>query len=390
VLLDACAVAATAQDFDITAAQLGSFENRLDVLQALFGLLLDRVAGQSTRRRIGCALTGDENQPLESHAGRVGADGARKIGRVRGGRGSRVRHGAHASRFVTCATHERVRFGDYDLGECIGTGGMAEVWLARHRRSRASVIVKRLLPHVTNPDVAELFARESRIAMTLEHPNIVRTLDAGTLDGVPWLATEHVDRGDLRAFMQSWLTKQRVAPPVALTAVVIGDVARALAYAHAHGIIHRDVAPSNVLLGRNGAVKLVDFGIAKVAYESVSRSLSTARGKPGYVAPEVLEGEPSDFRVDVFGLGVTLHEMLVGRRLFYARTPFETLARTLRCEVEAPSKLNPDVPEAIDACCLSALARDPEERLADASQIAHVLDAFVANGRALLVASLGA
>src|SRR5438445_7825623 len=120
---------------------------------------------------------------------------------------------------------------------------MAEVWSARHRPSRARVVIKRLMPHVSSREIAELFAREGRIATTLDHPNIVRTLDVGSVDGAPFVATEWVDGGDLRAFLQAWLTKRGVPPPLELTAVVVADVARALAHAHAIGVIHRDVSP---------------------------------------------------------------------------------------------------------------------------------------------------
>jgi serine/threonine protein kinase len=281
-----------------------------------------------------------------------------------------------------------VRFGDYDLDACVGTGGMAEVWKARHRASRARVVVKRLMPHVATPDTAALFAREARVAMALDHPNIVRTLDVGISGDIPFVATELIDGSDLRAFLQGWLTKRGAPPPIALTAFVVACVSRGLGYAHAQGVIHRDVSPSNVLLGRDGSVKLADFGLAKVAFESISRSLSTVRGKPGYVAPEVLEGHPSDHRADVFGLGVVLHEMATGRRLFRGRTPFETLALTMRCEVAAPSTFDDAVPPSVDRVCLAALARDPAHRLADVLEIARVLDPLGASGKSALKRAL--
>ena len=276
----------------------------------------------------------------------------------------------------------------YDLFEPIGKGGMAEVWKARLKGASGFsrvVVVKRILSHLAlEPRFIEMFAREARLSARLSHANIVQVFEFSDVDGEKLLAMEYVPGCDLRSLLRQLAAANRV-PPVGLGVYVARDVARALAYAHElrdefgeHlGVLHRDISPSNILLGGDGSVKLADFGIAR-ALEGPERSESTGfHGKMGYASPEHVEGLEMDTRTDLFGLGVVLHETLVGKRLFDAPTEMRTLALVRAARIDPPSLSNPAVPPEVDRICLKALARRPEDRYQTAQAMADDLDALV-------------
>lgn len=274
------------------------------------------------------------------------------------------------------------QFGKYRLRERLGSGGMAEVWLAHDARGR-DVVVKRILPHlVTDADFVRMFLREVEISKRLRHPNIVEVHDAGNVGGHYFLAMQYLKGRDVRTLARAI---DAAAPP-GFGAYVAHEVCRALDYTHTLDdergkplkVVHRDVSPANIMLGFDGKVTLLDFGVAKAAADSIDLTQTgTLRGKIPYMAPEQMEGKKFDSRVDIFATGVVLHELLTGRRLFKGETDMDSIERVRTAPVPLPSQLNPTVPEALDAICLKALARPVKDRYATARQMGAELGAVL-------------
>jgi serine/threonine protein kinase len=277
-------------------------------------------------------------------------------------------------------------FGPYVLRQRLGVGGMASVWTAVDGDGR-ELVVKRMLPSLAADDeLAAMFDREATLSARLRHPNIVRVLGHGSYEGERYLAMERLRGRDAATVMMELV--RRGPPPPGLGALVALGLSRALAYVHALagddgaplGLVHRDVSLSNVMLGFDGSVKLLDFGVAKeLARErSQKTQVGVLKGKWSYLAPEQVEGGASDHRADLFALGIVTWEMLTGRRLFKGATGLETLEKVRAAEVAAPSTVNPAVPAALDAIVLQALAREPEARWPSAAAMGDALDGVVA------------
>ena len=231
-------------------------------------------------------------------------------------------------------------FGDYVLERRLGVGGMAETFVARRGATRQHVCVKRVLPAFSSDrDFVQQFEREARLAGRLRHSNVVGVVDFGAVDGELFLALELIEGVDLRALLMSQ-PQRRLRQDVA--ALIALDLAYALEYAHGEQVVHRDVTPSNVLLSVRGEVKLADFGVAKAL---TTTTLPTAsgflKGKVPYMAPEQMKGGAIDGRTDVFSLGVTLFEMLAGRRPFVGAHDVEVMMRVLAGERPRLSELVP-------------------------------------------------
>jgi serine/threonine-protein kinase len=279
-------------------------------------------------------------------------------------------------------------FGRYQLVEPLGEGGMAQVWRARLEASDGfarDLVIKRILDdRRRDPTFASMFAREARLLAMLRHSNIIQVFDYGDVDGEPYLAMEFVEGVDVRRLV-AWSRKQgeRLAPGVC--AFIAREVARALKHMHdavdeagrPMGLVHRDISPSNVLVGVDGSVKVLDFGVAKAAHDRSLTATGGFRGKVSYAAPEVLEGQAHEARSDLFALGVVMHEMLVGRRLFDAPSDLQTLGLVRAAAVRAPSELAPGVPASLDAICLRALARLPGDRFESAQALLTAIDPIV-------------
>jgi serine/threonine-protein kinase len=273
--------------------------------------------------------------------------------------------------------------GRFVLLERIGAGGMAEVWKARVIGSGEVVALKRILPERAHDrELREMFFQEARICARLAHPNLVRVLDFGESSGECWLAMELVDGKNLHEVIIHHLKREQ-RPPPGLVAYVCERLCRALAYAHAltdgQGraleLVHRDVSPGNVMLGFDGEVKLLDFGVAKLLAEREQRTeTGVVKGKSPYMAPERLASLPFDARADLFSTGVFLYEALSGRRLFPNVAP-GTVVDSLFDQAVAtpPSHHNPAVTPALDAICRRALAREREDRFPDATTMAAEL-----------------
>jgi serine/threonine protein kinase len=247
-------------------------------------------------------------------------------------------------------------------------------------------VVKRILPHLSDDaSFIKMFVEEAKLSARLNHPNIVHIFELGAVEGEYFISMEYIRGHDLSATMRA-IWKALGPPRPELVAYIGREACRGLAYAHnltdengrPLGMIHRDVSPSNVMLSYEGAVKMLDFGIAKALGDSADQSKNgTLKGKYAYMAPEQTEGENIDNRSDIFAIGIVLHEVLTGRRLFKGQTDVQTIERVRRCEVPPPSASNPAIPRELDQIILRALQRDPARRWSNAADLADALDDIV-------------
>jgi len=258
---------------------------------------------------------------------------------------------------------------------------MADVYLAREAAASRLVVVKCILPHLAGePAFVRMFLQEARLAARLSHPGIATVIDVGAAGGRFYMAMEYVHGCDLRHVVRQCRAKGRVLEP-GLVLRLVHDACLALAYAHAVcdadgrplQLVHRDISPHNLLLTFEGQVKLIDFGIAKAADNWHRTRTGIIKGKYAYMSPEQARGQPLDKRSDLFAVGVVLHELLTGRRLFRRPTDAATLQAVMSGDIPAPSALVPSLPAELDVCVLQLLQRDPDQRPADAAQVAHML-----------------
>jgi serine/threonine protein kinase len=251
----------------------------------------------------------------------------------------------------------------YELEEPLGRGGMGTVYRARDRVLDRTVAVKLLPAELASDDqAADRLQREARSAARLNHPRIVSVFDAGLANGTPYLVMEYVEG---RTLAEELADHGRLSPERA-TSIAAG-IAEALSAAHAAGVVHRDVKPANVLLVDGDEVKVADFGIARAAEEDTITNPSAVVGSAPYLSPEQARGESADARSDLYGLGVVVYEMLVGRRPFEADSPVAVAFKHLQEEPEPPSALQPEVPPELDRIVMTALAKDPADRYESAA-----------------------
>ncbi len=270
----------------------------------------------------------------------------------------------------------------FDVLGRIGRGGMGEVWLARRRHEDRLVALKRLLPEVaSDPEAVALFLDEARLALRLSHPRIVRAFEL--VPGPdPVLVMAFVHGVSLHVLARA-MAARREDFPLALAARLGAQAAAALAHAHALvddagrclGVVHRDVCPHNLLVSFDGAIALVDFGIAKARGASHHTRTGVLRGKLQYMSPEQSRGEPLDGRSDVFALGCVLYELVTGAPPFAARTEPEVLRALDACRPRPPSERRGDLPEALERAILRALCARPEDRFAGCGALAEALEA---------------
>jgi eukaryotic-like serine/threonine-protein kinase len=275
-------------------------------------------------------------------------------------------------------------FGRFHLLERIAVGGMGEVFLARYLNASGIerlCVVKRILPHLTNdPDFVGHFLNEGRITSLFSHQNIVHTLELGRTNSQYYIAMEHIEGLTLVRLLATVLVQRR-SFSIPLVVHLAMQLASALEYIHnlknIEGqplqIIHMDLAPHNVLVTPEGQAKLLDFGISRASGLTPARRRDF-RGRTAYLAPEQLDGLPVDHRVDLFAMGIILHEMVLCRPLFRARSDQQTATRILYASVPRPRSVRRDCPEALDRVIMRALARDRDERYSDARQILDDLD----------------
>jgi serine/threonine-protein kinase len=280
------------------------------------------------------------------------------------------------------------QYGNYELVRRLATGGMAEIFLARQlglEGFEKELVIKRILPHLASEaGFIRMFLDEARIAARLNHPNITQIYNLGSQGGTYFIAMEYVEGRDLRGVWK--LCEQRDEPmPAHLACYVIAQSAAALHHAHNAtnrkgrplGIVHRDVSPQNILVSDAGAVKVVDFGIAKAADSSTHTRAGVLKGKFAYMSPEQAAGQKIDRRTDIFALGVVLHEMLTGKRLFKRDTDVSTLSAVGECRPERPSTLYDELPDDLDDVVLKALRRNPKDRYQDAEELQLALEEWI-------------
>lgn len=283
----------------------------------------------------------------------------------------------------------RTTIGQYEILGRMGVGGMAEIFRARAHGPRGyhrELIIKRMLPQwAADPNFIRAFIDEAKILGMLNHPNIVGAFDFGEDQGRHYLALEYLDGPSLAEIMNR--RQREAAPiPVGIAAFIAREVCHGLSAVHClrqpNGvplrIIHRDVTPSNVMTTRAGAVKLLDFGIAKIgATDSFTRH-GQIKGKAAYLAPEQIRGASVDARVDLFALGIVLHELLTLSHLFYGEGGDVAAAyRIMEMSISPPSKTRKDVPPELDAIVMTALSRDVDARFASADEMGEALDGIV-------------
>src|SRR5436190_6034877 len=281
-----------------------------------------------------------------------------------------------------------VTLGRYELLQPLGVGGMAQVFKARAVGPggfRREVVVKRILPEYgRDSEFIRMFVDEAKLLGMLHHPNVVQVYDFGEDNGVLFLVLEYVEGPSLSRVLRT-LRGANKRMPAAIVAFVAREICRALTCVHELrdeqgrplGAIHRDVTPSNVVLTPAGEVKLLDFGVATFKDALQGTKSGTVKGKPAYLAPEQLEGKAIDGRVDLFALGIVMHEMLTLQHLFAGDSDLGTVKQIMEMEIPRPSASRNDVPEALERIVMRALARDRSQRFATAAEMAAALDDFV-------------
>ncbi len=277
--------------------------------------------------------------------------------------------------------------GPYRVVAPLEEGGMASLYLAHRPPERDIVAVKVIRSRLRDDSsVIRMFQDEARTLTHVRHPNVVRVLDAGESDDRRYLAMEYL-HGCSLARLRDELERRDVGLlPVSVVAHIGVEVAEALHAAHAAvddrgkplGIVHRDVSPQNVMVSESGAVKLIDFGVAKAHGRlEVTNAKMVVKGKLRYMAPEQVSGHPVDGRTDLFALGIVLWECLTGRKFAARDGEGDLFARLMDPRATAPSEDNPDVPQALDRILLATLSREPDDRPASGRALADALRAAV-------------
>ena len=283
----------------------------------------------------------------------------------------------------------------YKVTDRLDTGGMAEVFRGIAESSvgglKRQVAIKRILPNLTkNKKFVQMFLDEAKLAMGLQHANVVQVYDIGSSatergDQAYFLVMEFIDGCNLKVVNES-LKAQGQRLPVSQTLYIIMEVCRALAYAHdlpdpengkPLGIVHRDISPPNILISKKGEVKLADFGLAKAASQLESTDPGVVKGKFSYLSPEAARAEEVDRRADVFATGILLYEMLTGKRLFDGETDYKTVLMVRQANVPPMGPQNPDVTPELEAIVRKALAKDPNERYQRADDLGDAIAQYL-------------
>lgn len=287
------------------------------------------------------------------------------------------------------------RVGRYDVVGRIAVGGMAEIYLAHENVETGAVrrvVIKVLKGQAGAPReesyFEELFMREGRTAAQLVHPNICHVYEFGTWAGYFYIAMEWIDGFSLRHVLSKLARRKKTMPPL-IAVGIAAQIAGALQYAHnvrdARGrplaVVHLDVNPQNIMLRHDGVVKLLDFGIAQVADPRGDTRSDSVKGKIGYIAPEQVRQQTLDRRVDVFGLGACLFEMLTGRAAYPRESLRESVEALLTQPTPSLHTFLPELPGELDEIVQKALAREPRERFQTAGELQAALEGFLARSR---------
>src|SRR6187549_3201077 len=280
------------------------------------------------------------------------------------------------------------KLGDNELMLRIGRGGMATVWVARERSKNPKddrlVAVKAMLIELADEtEFVTMFLDEVRLVRAIKHPNVVEIYDVGDSEGIMWMSMEWVEGESLHTVIAE--AGKRRAIPAELAVKIIADAASGLHAAHElrdldgspRGVVHRDVSPHNILIGTNGLVKLVDFGVAKaVGRISEATRAGQLKGKFGYMSPEQALGKQVDRRSDIFSLGIVLFELTTSRRLFRGEHDIDTLKLVIGGPIPRPSSIDPKYPPGLE--------RNADERYQSAQELAENLRAYLKSERVVV------
>ncbi len=262
----------------------------------------------------------------------------------------------------------------YELLERVGQGGMAVVYRGLDRTLKRTVAVKILHKHLSDyQEARDRFEREAQAVAKLRHENILEIFDYSAKEGEEsYIVTEFIDGQTLKQF----ITERPIAFPE-IGAMIILQVCRALAHAHAGAILHRDVKPENIMIRSDGVVKLMDFGISHMV--DLERLTVTGQllGSPAYMAPEHVEGRPLDFRTDVFAAGIVLYQLTVGKLPFEGKNPHEVLKRIAECRFVDPRQANPRIGNRLGRIILRAMAAQPKDRYPAIGEMVLALEKYL-------------
>jgi serine/threonine protein kinase len=282
----------------------------------------------------------------------------------------------------------------YTITERLDHGGMAEVFrgVAESMEGfKKAVAIKRILPNLTkNQKFVSMFLDEARLSLFLQHANIVQVFDISrTPDNAYFLVMEYVDGCNLKALIERQKQKTKRID-IGHSVYLMIECCKALQYAHSleHpetneplGIVHRDISPPNILLSKNGEIKLVDFGLAKANSQIESTDPGVVKGKFSYLSPEAASGLEVDHRADVFAVGIILWELFTARRLFYGDTDYQTVELVRQARVPSIAALNPEIDAELEQVVRKSLARDPNERYQSAADLGDALAQFLFSRR---------
>ncbi len=283
---------------------------------------------------------------------------------------------------------KRDRFGRYLILDHLVDGGMAKICRARFLGEQADkvVAIKMVQPQFSKDEAFKsMFMDEIKVTFGLLHPNVIQTYDYGMQKDQLFVAMEYCDGRNLKEYLDK-LKERKFVFPVEISTYIISQACQGLYYAHTFrdkltgqeaNIIHRDISPHNIMLTYDGAVKIIDFGIAKSQTNSESTQAGTIKGKLSYLAPEYLEGLELDPRYDQFALGITLWEMLCSRKLFKENNDLAVLKKIQECKIPVPSSINPNVPKELDEIVLKALSKNRSKRYENLDQMNRALMKFL-------------
>jgi len=273
----------------------------------------------------------------------------------------------------------------YRITERVAAGGMAEVFrgIAESMQGfKKNIAIKRILPNLTkNKKFVAMFLDEARLSLSLQHANIVQVFDIGHSEDTYFIVMEFVDGIDLKALTE-WRRRIGRRIPIAHSLSIVMEICKGLSYAHELinpetgrplGIVHRDISPPNVLISKQGEVKVVDFGLAKATSQIETTDPGVVKGKMSYLSPEAARGEEVDHRADIFAVGILLYEMLTGKRLFYGETDYQTVELVRNAKIPPLKAQNPQVEPELEDIVRKALARRARDRFESATDLQDAL-----------------
>jgi len=285
-----------------------------------------------------------------------------------------------------------LRVGRYEVISHLATGGMAQIYLARQTglgSFERHVVLKTILrERATDQRFVTMFLDEAKLAATLNHQNVAQVYEVDQADGAYFMAMEYVHGENARAILETTLRRGWTIP-LELAIMIISGAAAGLHHAHERrgkggqplNIVHRDVSPANIMVGYDGSIKVLDFGIAKAEERATKTVGGTIKGKYGYMSPEQCKGKTIDRRSDIFALGICLYELTTLRRAFKGNDDFETMKRIVAGDVVLPSVAVPGYPRELEAIILTAMANDPNARFQTAQELIEALDAFTVRAK---------